>query len=112
MQGGNVIVNTTRITVRPENRKELCQTMASLLELVRHEQGCLNYRFYQEEADPNSFIIVGEWKSQEDWDHYLETEDFAILLGTISVLSSRADTDFKLLVPAGGPERIARMRMQ
>lgn len=109
---GNLIVNTTRITVRPEHRKELCQTISSLIDLIKSEKGCLAYRFYQEAGDENSFILVGEWESRADWDNYLHSDDFAVLLGSIMILGSRSDTDFKLLSPVAGMETVTRARMQ
>ena len=92
-----MLVNTTRITVRPENRNELFQTIWPLLEPIRGEKGCLAYRFYVDAADENSSVLIGEWESQEDWTNHLRSRDFAILLGAITVLSSPASIDFKLL---------------
>lgn len=87
-----MIINTTKITVRPENRKELYQTILPLLEPIRAEKGCLSYRFYVDTTDENSTLLVGEWESRNDLDNHLRSNDFAILVGAISVL--------------GGPERI------
>jgi quinol monooxygenase YgiN len=112
IERGDVLINTTRIIVRPENRKELCQTISSLLAPIRNEKGCLGYRFYQEDGDENSFILVGEWESRADWDNYLHSDDFAVLLGSILILGSRSDTDFKLLSPVAGMETVMRARMQ
>ena len=107
-----MIVNTTRIIVPAEKRKELCQTISSLLAPVRSERGCLTFRFYQEAGHENAFILIGEWQSQADWERYSESDDFSVLLGTISVLGSRSDTDFKLLAPVAGAESITKYRMQ
>lgn len=107
-----MIVDTTRITVRPENRKELCQTISSLLEPIRSEKGCLACRFYQEARNENSFILVGEWESRADWDNYLQSDDFAVLLGSIMVLGRLSYTDFTLLSPVAGIETVTRVRRQ
>jgi len=92
-----VIVNTTRITVRPENRNELFQTIRPLLDPIRSEKGCLTYRFYVDAADENSSVLIGEWETKEDWSTHLRSRDFAVLLGAITVLSSPSSIDFKLL---------------
>jgi hypothetical protein len=57
----------------------------------------LAYRFYVDAADENSSILIGEWETREDWANHLESHDFAVLLGAITVLSSPASIDFKLL---------------
>ena len=92
-----MIVNTTRITVRPENRTELLQTIWPLLAPIRREKGCRAYRFYVDAVDENSSVLIGEWETKEDWSNHLRSHDFAVLLGAITVLSSPASLDFKLL---------------
>lgn len=106
-----MIVSTTRITVRPENRKELCQTISSLLIPLRSEKGCCAYRFYEETEDNNSFILIGEWESRAAWDKYLHSDDFAVLHGSIKVLGSDSATDFKVLFPVPDLETITRARV-
>jgi quinol monooxygenase YgiN len=91
-----VIVDTTRITVRPENRTELFQTIWPLLAPIRREKGCQTYRFYVDAVDENSSVLIGEWDTKEDWSNHLRSGDFAVLLGAITVLSN-AGIDFKLL---------------
>ena len=76
----NVIVNTTRITVRPENRNELFQTIWPLLEPIRSEKGCVTYHFCVDAADENSSVLIGEWETSEDWHNHLRSRDFAVLL--------------------------------
>lgn len=100
-----MIVNTTRITVRPENRHELFQTIWPLLDPIRSEKGCLAYRFYVDALDENSSVLIGEWQTQEDWSNHLRSSDFAVLLGAITILSSPASIDFKLLTSVTGAEK-------
>jgi len=92
-----VIVNTTRITVPPENRIELLQTIWPLLAPIRNEKGCLAYRFYVDATDENSSVLISEWETEEDWTNHSRSRDFAVLLGAITILSTPASIDFKLL---------------
>jgi quinol monooxygenase YgiN len=103
-----VIINTTRITVGPENRKELFQTIEPLLDPIRREKGCLAYRFYVDATDENSSLLIGEWETKADWTNHLRSRDCAVLLGAIAVLSSPAGIDFKLLSGIADMEAIAR----
>lgn len=105
------IINLTRITVRPENRKELCQTITSLLEPLQHEKGCLTYRFYEEDGDENTFVLIGEWETPGAWHAHLNSETFAILLGSINLLCNHSDTDFNLLSHSAFIEAMTRNRM-
>jgi len=96
--------------VRPENRCELFQTIKPLLDPIRSEKGCLAYGFYVNASDENSTILIGEWESQEDWINHLRTRGFAVLLGAITILSSPAGIDFKLLSAIADKEQLDRIR--
>ena len=107
---GSVFVNTTRVNVYTENRREFCQTIESLLAPIRDEQGCLMYGFYQEAGDENSFVLIGEWETRADWEQHLLSDDFAILLASVMLHSRRPKLDFKLLSHVAGIETIAEAK--
>ena len=92
-----MIVNTTRITVNPEKRIELAQTIRRLLGTIRGVRGCRTFRFYLDAVDENSSLLISEWETESDLDRYLRSNDFAILRGAIRVLSVRS-VDSKALV--------------
>jgi quinol monooxygenase YgiN len=110
VERNKVIVNTTRIIVRPEHRKELFQTLHTLLGPIRREKGCLAYRCYLEAGNENCTVLIGEWETQEDWDNHLRSDDFAVLLGAITVLTSTSNIDFKLLSYKAGLETVMTTR--
>ena len=103
----DVFVNTTRVTVYPENRREFCQTIGALLAPIRNEQGCLMYRFYQEAGDEHSFVLIGEWATRADWEKHIQSDDFAVLLASVMLFCSRPKLDFKLLSHVAGIETVA-----
>jgi quinol monooxygenase YgiN len=82
-----VIVKTTKITVKPEKRVELAQTIGRLLGPIKNVKGCRTIRFYFDAADENSSLLLSEWETESDLDRYLRSDDFAILRGAITVLS-------------------------
>ena len=106
------IVNLTRITVRPESRKEMCQTISSLIETVKSEKGCLRYQFFEEATHRNTFVLIGEWETSEAWRAHLASDNFAVLLGSINLLCQPSQFDFKLLSPAAGIEAMTRARIE
>ena len=101
-----MIVNTTRIQISPENRKELFQTILPLLDPIRNEQGCLAYRCYVDFTDENSAVLIGEWETQADVENHLRSRDSAILFGAINLLTRPASVDFKLLSCISGVENM------
>ena len=101
-----VIVTATRIAVRPENRREFFQTVTPLIRQIRKEKGCLTYRLYEETGDENSLILIGEWQTPVNWEQHRKGDNFAVLLGSVTVLSIHKKINFKLLSQTGGIERM------
>lgn len=91
------IISAARITARPEKRKELLMTITSLLEQIRSHDGCRAYRFYGEASTEDSFMLVGEWETQSDWERHTHSEQFAVLSGSLELLSAEKRPDFRLL---------------
>ena len=83
-------MTTTRITVHPEKRTELLQTIGRLVEPIAGANGCRTFRFYLDAEDENSSMLFSEWESESDLNRYMRSNDFAILRGAITVLSIRS----------------------
>jgi len=76
-----------KITVLPEKRIELAQTIERLLRRIQNVKGFRTFRFYLDVVDENSALLVSEWETESDCLTYLRSNDFAILRGAIKVLS-------------------------
>lgn len=85
-----MIVNTTRITVPAEKRTEFLQTIGRLLEPSKRAKGCRTFDFYLDASDENSSLLVSEWDTEIDLNNYLQSYDFSVLKGAITVLSARS----------------------
>jgi len=84
-----MIVSTTRITVHPDKRGEFFQTIKRLVEPINAAKGCRTFRLYFDATDENSSLLMGEWETEVDLSNYLRSNDFAILCGAITVLSTQ-----------------------
>jgi quinol monooxygenase YgiN len=89
--GEKVIVSTTRVTIRPDKRSEFFQTVRRLVDTIKDTKGCLTFRLYIDAADENSSLLMSEWESELALNNYIHSNDFAILRGAITVLSTRCD---------------------
>ena len=92
-----MIVNTSRIAIRPEKRKEFFQTIGRLVDPITRTKGCVTFRCYVDSNDENSSLLMGEWETESDFNSYLHSEDFAILQGAITILSTES-TDYRALI--------------
>ena len=105
-----MIVNTTRITVHPDKQGEFLQTIKRLIDPIKNAKGCRAFRFYLDTADENSSLIIGEWETELDLTNHLRSNDFAILRGAITVLSTGC-TQFQALVTDRPVRRTHLMRV-
>ena len=75
-----------RIKVRPEKRKELSQTLLSIVEQVRKESGCMHAEFYQDVESETDFLVVEQWATPKDADDHLRSDLFTVLMGAGSLM--------------------------
>jgi len=92
-----VIVTTTTISVQPDKRTELFQTIDALISQINRAHGCVMFRHYIDAFDENSSLLIAEWETDSDLNNYLRSNDFAILRGAITMLSIRS-SDFRAVV--------------
>jgi quinol monooxygenase YgiN len=92
-----VIVTATRISVRPEKRTELDQTIGGLVEDMNETRPNVMFRHYVDAADENSYLLLAEWDSEAALDEYLRSDEFAVLRGAIGLLSTRS-VDFTAVI--------------
>jgi len=83
-----IIVKIT-MAARPEKRKEVMQTLLSMIEPTLQEKGCLSYQVFQDINDENVFSLIKEWETREDLDRHLRTDRFGVLLGTRILLNEQ-----------------------
>jgi len=74
------------MNARPEKRKELSQTLHSIVKQVRKESGCLHSGFYQNGENEEDFLVVEEWASREHSDEHLRSGIFTVLMGAGSLM--------------------------
>jgi|GEM_PF-1015990 len=99
-----MIVNTTRITVMPDKRKEFFQTINQMLGPIRASTGCLSFNVYVDSTDENSSLLVSEWDTEHDLNIHLRSNDFAILHGAMAVLGTQIE-EFRALIFSGSRQK-------
>lgn len=82
-----MILTFIKMNVRPEKRKELRQTIRSIVQEVRKENGCVDSTFYQNSENENDFFLFEEWENRQVLDDHLRSARFTVLIGARSLLS-------------------------
>jgi quinol monooxygenase YgiN len=83
-----MIFSSIRMRVFPEKRKELSQTIASLVQSIRTQKGCRHCIFRYNLEDENELCLFGEWENEEALAGHLESDLFKVFLGATSLLRS------------------------
>ena len=97
-----MILVTIRMKVHAEKRKELSQTIASLIGSIRTEKGCQRCDFCQSMEDENELSLLEEWDTQENLMGHLKSGRFKILRGAMNLLQDPYEMIFHTVFhPAG-----------
>ena len=89
-----MILVTARMVVKSKQRRALLETVKGLLGPKRYEKGCLSYRLYQDSEDRNAFYLVEEWKTQEDLERHIRSEDYRMILAAMDLCAEAPDIRF------------------
>ena len=81
-----MILLIIRMAVYPEKRKELTQTIFSLIGSIRTEKGCRRCDFCQSVEDENNLSLLEEWDTQENLTIHLQSDRFRVLRGAMNLL--------------------------
>ena len=97
-----MILVIIRMKVRSEKRKELSQTIVSLIGSIKREKGCGRCDFYRSMGDENELCILEEWETRDNLNSYLKSERFRVLRGAMSFLQEPYEMMvYSVLHPAG-----------
>ena len=77
------------VVAKPETREELQAILSSFVEPTRAEDGCINYDFHVDPADPCVFMFYENWRSKDDLDRHLAMPHLKPLFGRLDQLLAR-----------------------
>ena len=82
-----MIIVKIMMNALPEKRKEVLQTLLSMIASIRQEKGCRSYQGFQDIEDESVFSLIGEWETLEDLENHIRSERFGVLLGSNILLN-------------------------
>jgi len=106
-----MIETTIRMTVPPEKRKEVLQTVKAILGPIRRERGCISCNCYVDVEDESVLFFEEEWKNREDLENHLRSDHFSVLNGAMRLLSVEPDIRFRTITSTTGLETIQAARV-
>jgi quinol monooxygenase YgiN len=103
-----MIVFTLQLTSPPQKRKEILDTLRSLVGPTHVEPGCLGCHLQQDVLDPNLLTFVEEWERETDLDRHMSSREYRRLLAVMDMASALPRVTFMTVSDVEGFERIAR----
>jgi quinol monooxygenase YgiN len=107
-----MVVSILNVDTSAERRTEVFQTLASLAQLIRRENGCLSCDFCQAGEDDTAFVMIGEWGSRETFDDHLRSPAFGVLLGMTPLLRRPIEVRICTVVAREGMPAVRKARGQ
>jgi quinol monooxygenase YgiN len=98
-----MILVVFRMRVLEEKRKELSQTISSLIGSIRTEKGCQRCDFCRSMEDENELFILEEWDTEGNLKGHLKSEYFRVLRGAMNLLQEPYEMMFHTV--AAGKKR-------
>jgi quinol monooxygenase YgiN len=81
-----MIVVVGRVSTDAERREELVRVGEALVAGSRQDPGCIRYGMFAATDDPNSFVFVEEWESQELLSAHFRTQHVADFMTAVPAL--------------------------
>jgi quinol monooxygenase YgiN len=101
-----MILVTIRMRVLSEKRKELSQTIDSLIGSIRAAKGCRRCDFYQNVENEKELCLLEEWDTRKNLMNHLKSEGFKVLRGATNLLQEPYGMTFHTLFHPAGIEEI------
>ncbi|MBM9511911.1 antibiotic biosynthesis monooxygenase family protein [Desulfogranum marinum] len=104
-----IIVRTILYSL-PVKQKEVLQTLLSMVEPPTNGNGLLNYGIYQDIEDETVFKLISEWKTREDVNNHLCSDQFGVLLGSRILLRKAIEVQICTVSRVEGMEVVRSVR--
>jgi len=104
-----MIIVTLRMTVRPDKRRDFMESIRGMLEPTRVERGCISYRLYEDIENKNIFTLVEEWKTRDDLEKHVRTNNYRMFLGLMDLLSEPYQLRFSTVLPEAEMELLLEL---
>ncbi len=101
-----------KMCVPANKRMEVLQTIKTMLDTIRNEQGCVSCICCVDVEDEHIIIFTQEWDTNENLAAHLQSDCFTVLLGAMKLLSIEPEIRINTIAATAGAEVIKAARMK
>lgn len=81
-----MLISMIHVEVRKNKHDEFLKTLTTLGKRFNRARGCIAYHLGRDLENENLFQLIDEWRTQEDYDKYVNSPEFEVLQGAIQIL--------------------------
>jgi len=82
-----VFLYQVRVVIKENKLDEFIESLESMMDSFREEDGCLDFCFYKDLEKENTYSVIGEWDTPEAREKHFIGRNFSIMIGAARVLS-------------------------
>ena len=101
-----MIIITIEIDVPFEKNKEFVQTLLVILERIRMESACISCDFLKDLVVENRYRLIGKWETESDLHNHMESKEFSILRGAMSLIKNKPEIRVYLIASSKGLDNL------
>ena len=100
-----------RIVIKKNKLDEFIESLLSMLDDFRKEEGCLDFILYRDLEKTNTYGVIAEWKTQLDMDKHFKRNNYSVLIGAANVLGEDLEMKIGETLETGNSQ-MAREKIQ
>ncbi len=105
-----MILATVRMTIPSQRRGQVSKTLKSMVRETMIKPGCLSSQLYHDENEEAVFVCEQVWKSLDDLNLYLRSEDYRRMLLVMELAGEPPEIKFQTISEAAGLEVVEKAR--
>jgi len=105
-----MVIATIRMMIPPKKSDEALKILRSTAEWSKIKPGCLSSRIYEDELEDNFLMFEEIWRSEEDLECHLRSDDYRNVLLVLEMASKQPEIRFDIISSSTGIETIEKAR--
>ena len=105
-----MVISTIRMAIPAAKHNDALKILRSIAGQSRDDQGCISYSVYRDIEDDNVLMIQGNWKSEENMDQHVRSDEYRNLLLVLEMSLKQPEIRFDTISSSAGIETIEEIR--
>jgi quinol monooxygenase YgiN len=105
-----MIITSLKISVSHKKQQEALQVVRAILGWTCAQPGCISMEFYQDTNDPDSMILLEEWKDWNSLERHIRSESYRNILELMELSSEQPEIKLSTVASTKGMEVIEKLR--